>query len=547
MNDLNDIELTISQRVRVNDCLIQVASLQEQNEVDPRVELQLKMHQSDDKITVYTNELIPHILHGNSVENDLKHSLPLEYEYYMEVFKFYLSQVDASRLALYLVQIFDDVPLSRELVAELLLKMSPFLGEAESLNLVEFCVEKLRVTSNVIAPIIEVRNLVQLMSSLSTKVEGTLIKNIVDNFLQELSSHGLTNENAMNVLLLILCVFEFRANHYSQNMSTFLLSCIKSNNPLYIRRALFIYDKAINAQERRYLYLYKNDAAFVNVFSTTEFEHELHLIEQLFPTISKLVKIASNAGEDSRKHEKCIDLINWEHLEPLFSRLFHASHSPAIKKLVVKAFFTGLLGFDQRNIKKTPPAFINILVHALNSLGGNVNVNKYNKKNEHFSLLDELLFFIENLVQQTNSLVILESIEGFKFAITMKILEGISRASSALVSYKNMDHLRILSQIVIYQLKTNLPPASRSDLIDVYASIIICFDRPFELSDIKVIMGIVTFDPRLNYVIAIKNWINISSEDVSKALNHEADTCTDVLANICCFSSSIEVALNYAW
>ena len=226
---------------------------------------------------------------------------------------------------------------------------------------------------------IKVRDMVQLLGILQQKYEKQIESSVIGKFYTELALKDF-DENGSTVLLLCLCILPFRQEHFSKEIPGFLLKCVNSNESLVIRRTLFIYDKIINYQESQLQFLYKNNIAFLNVFTALEFEHKLHLIEQLFPTISKLIKIVTNFDLSKVDNLKVVDLVTWDHLEPLFFRLFSTTNSSSVTKLSMMSLFNGKLGFEPKNIDRIPRKCIGILLETLNALGGNVNIHKKIRK-----------------------------------------------------------------------------------------------------------------------------------------------------------------------
>lgn len=352
------------------------------------------------------------------------------------------------------------------------------------------------------------------------------------------------------ILLLCLCSLNSRPA-FNKDIDAYLQKSLGSQNSLVRRRALFIYDKYVHdVTDQRLRSITRNNELYLNVFCTLDIEHEVHLFEQLLPAISKLVKGVERCTSEVRYESSTPNLLSWDHLIPLFSRFFYAADSPTIKKVAVKSFFSGDLGLDPGNIQNIPSSLIQLVLEAINSLGSNVKVKKPAKQHGHYNLLQELELFVENLVQQTGSFEIFEHSKNFKFQVTISVLEGASRGGRCLSALPSKcTSLGHLIELTNSHLENNLPQAHRDALLDCFALILKCYVTPKYIIELRPVMQVLDYDKSWTYVDLVKDWVSKCNQSVEIIFKDDnlLGFQTQELANLCCFTSRVDLALKYSY
>ena len=560
-------ELSVQQLIKVNECLLIATGIKctatvepqpslststnadvdkdssynaLQEKIDDTCEVQKKMlivqyyfFKSANKIDLMKHLVIPKILSAQEDEF-----------YWIEFFEYYLPKICADDLVQHMVESFSNDS------AALLVYLVPLLSSAKSTPLIELCLGRLKEISALsVSTETEVKDFIQLVKKLYDH-EGN-----VDATRQKLEAFyaGLMDTstvNGDNILLLCLCTIDHY--FYSVQTSSFLLKCLNSEKSLVIRRSLFVLGRMINKKKDRY---YKNNLLYLNVFYAVEFEKELHLIEQLFHSISKLVKIN---GDDAYCSESCsLNLVSWDFLHALLSRLVYGSELPTIKKLVLQNFFNGGLGFSQQTIDRIPPKLIRVIILSINSLGGNIRVNIHNKKSESINLLDELESFITCLVESTRSAIILDFIGGLKYAVTISILRGINavKAGKTEISVSEST-LTIMTDAALYHVRNNIPGSYRRRLVDTYTSILVNFFTPAvegNLAKLVPIFNVISYQPSMQweYTYLLQSWLEMRKGDVGELMQayHSNPSCSDwggvsswpgAFASMFCFSGFVD-------
>ena len=160
---------------------------------------------------------------------------------------------------------------------------------------------------------------------------------------------------------------------------------------------------------------------------------------------------------------------------------------------------------------------------------------------------NELSSFMENLVIQTESLYVLELLDGFKFAMTIATLRGIAEGIKSIAPYKNLNHLSLCTDLVHYHYCSNVSISMKQELVDIFAEIITNFVRPDCITKLSTILKVVDYSTDWCYHKNVENWLCLNQENAVQAIDQKDKFEIDALANLICYSSAVTYCLSYVW